>query len=46
MSIVENISLPLLTSILKTKLGLVDKKKANKNAQNYFDYLKVKAFGF
>jgi simple sugar transport system ATP-binding protein len=43
MSIVENISLPLLTSILKTKLGLVDKKKANKNAQNYFDYLKVKA---
>ena len=43
MTIVENISLPLLNTVLKTKAGLVDQKKANKNAQNYFNYLNVKA---
>lgn len=43
MSIVDNISIPLLNSILKRKSGLIDIKKAVMIAQNYFDALHIKA---
>ena len=43
MSITDNISIPLLSTKLKTWIGLVDKNKANDIAQGYFDILNVKA---
>lgn len=43
MSIVDNISIPLLNNKLKTKLGFVNKAKAKQMAQHYFNLLNVKA---
>ncbi len=45
MSIVDNISIPLLSSKLKTGLGFIDKKKSCEIAEFYFDAFKVKANG-
>ncbi|MGI6004941.1 MAG: ATP-binding cassette domain-containing protein [Christensenellales bacterium] len=43
MPIVDNISVPLLNTKLKTKTGFVDKRRAKELAQYYFNLLNVKA---
>lgn len=43
MTIVDNISVPLLNTKLKNKIGLIDKKKARGLAKFYFDLLNIKA---
>lgn len=43
MTIEENISLPLLYSMLKGKLGFVDKNKSKAISRDYFDLFHIKA---
>lgn len=43
MSILDNISIPLLDTVLRTRAGFVDHEKAKRISQHYFELLHIKA---